>query len=97
MSQVAVENGVPRPPSTAKQIAIRLPQEVLDEADRLARVLVRPGFTMTRSDVLRAAAIEGLKVLAAQATPPASPIAGSVRQQRQTIPGDRPSKPKTRK
>lgn len=67
---VAVEGGVPRPPSTAVQIAIRLPAEWLAEADALAIVMARPGFSTTRSDVLRAAIAKGLEVLRAETRPP---------------------------
>lgn len=58
-----VERGMPRPPSSAVQIAIRLPQEWLDEAEALGKLMGRPGFATTRSDVLRAALARGLEAL----------------------------------
>ena len=61
--RIAVQRGVPRPPSTAKQIAIRIPAACLQQADDLVPLLERPGFQTTRSDVLRAAIIRGLEVM----------------------------------
>ena len=61
---------MPRPPSTAVQIAIRVPAEWLEEAERLAAKMVRPGMTSTRSDVLRAAIAKGLDALRAEVDAP---------------------------
>ena len=54
---------MPRPPSDAVQIALRLPAPWLSEADELAKLLSRPGFEASRSDALRAAIAMGLEVL----------------------------------
>ncbi|MBK6461912.1 MAG: hypothetical protein IPF92_12985 [Myxococcales bacterium] len=61
---------MPRPPSTAVQIAIRVPAEWLEEAERLAAKMARPGMTSTRSDVLRAAIAKGLDALRAEVDAP---------------------------
>jgi hypothetical protein len=73
-----VEEAVPpRPPPSVphEQISVRIPTSWLADADELAVVLARPGFTTTRSDILRAAIAKGLEVLrrdAGATTPQAS-------------------------
>jgi Arc/MetJ-type ribon-helix-helix transcriptional regulator len=54
---------MPRPPSDAVQIALRLPKSFLAQADELAPLLSRPGFEASRSDALRAALARGLESL----------------------------------
>jgi hypothetical protein len=54
---------MPRPPSDAVQIALRVPGPWLTEADKIAKFLSRPGFEASRSDALRAALAKGLEVL----------------------------------
>lgn len=54
---------MPRPKSSAVQIALRLPSEWLAEADQIAKLMSRPGVTVTRSDALRAAVAKGLETL----------------------------------
>lgn len=59
---------MPRSPSdNTVQVAIRVPQAWLDEADRLVRERAEPGATLTRTDVLRAAMGVGLRVQSADA------------------------------
>jgi hypothetical protein len=43
-----------------------VPSEWLEEAERLAAKMARPGMTSTRSDVLRAAIAKGLDALRAE-------------------------------
>lgn len=57
---------VPRPKSSLVQIALRIPREWVDLADRLATLLSKPGAEVTRSDMLRRAIIVGLEVLQGQ-------------------------------
>lgn len=64
---------MPRPPSSAIQIALRIPAEWLEEVDRLTTKLVRPGMSSTRSDVLRAAIAKGLEVFRAELDEPSTP------------------------
>lgn len=59
-----VEMRMPRPPSDAVQIAIRVPKEWIKEADELAQLMSKPGFTATRTDAIRAALAKGLVALA---------------------------------
>lgn len=57
---------VARPPSgNDEQIALRLPAEWIERADRLreSSVLAKEGVGVTRSDVLRAAIARGLASL----------------------------------
>ena len=56
---------MPRPPSDAVQIAIRVPQEWLARADKLIPSVARPGVQATRTDVFRAAIASGLSALEA--------------------------------
>lgn len=48
------------------QTAIRLPESVLDRADKVAERMSRPGFRVTRADVLRLATHQGLDQLEAE-------------------------------
>lgn len=48
---------------TRVQTAIRLPESSLKLADKIADRMSRSGFPIKRSEVLRAAVTEGLKVL----------------------------------
>lgn len=61
-----VEKGVPRPKSSAVQIAIRIPPEWIVEAEALSKLMSQPGVTVTRSDALRVAISKGLRVLRAE-------------------------------
>ena len=49
------------------QIALRVPVEVVEEADALIERLRVPGLEQTRSDILRRALAEGLSVLREEA------------------------------
>ncbi len=49
------------------QIALRIPAEWLEEADALVARLAVPGLEQTRSDILRRAIAEGLKILQEEA------------------------------
>lgn len=51
---------MPRPPSDTVQIAIRVPADWLERADRLIPHVARPGVAATRTDVFRAAIARGL-------------------------------------
>lgn len=62
----AIQRGMPRPPSTMVQTPLRIPSEWIAEADELAKLMARPGFSSTRSEVLRAAIAKGLTVLRAE-------------------------------
>jgi hypothetical protein len=55
--------------SPTTQIALRLPPELLEQADALAEPLSPPGLSYSRADVLRMAIAEGLAVLHAKARP----------------------------
>ena len=48
------------------QTAIRLPESVLDRADKVAERMSRPGMRVTRADVLRLATHQGLDQLEAE-------------------------------
>ena len=62
-----IEGGVPRPPSDAVQIALRVPKPWLSEADEIARMISRPGFEASRTDAFRAAIARGFEVLRVEA------------------------------
>lgn len=51
------------------QIGIRVPPEWLDDAERLAAALSRPGLEVTRTEAFRAALARGLESLLAETTP----------------------------
>jgi hypothetical protein len=48
------------------QIGIRIPPEWLDDAERLAAALSRPGLDVTRTEAFRAALARGLESLLAE-------------------------------
>lgn len=48
------------------QIGIRVPPEWLDDAERLAAALSRPGLEVTRTEAFRAALARGLESLLAE-------------------------------
>lgn len=50
------------------QIAIRVPPEWLEDAERLASLLSRPGLEVTRTEAFRAAMARGLESLLTEAT-----------------------------
>lgn len=58
---------MPRPPSDAVQIAIRVPKSWLNDADEIAEMISRPGFTASRTDGFRAALARGFEALRADA------------------------------
>lgn len=62
-SESTVQEDMPRPPSDAVQIAIRVPQDWLARADDLARLISRPGFEASRTDAFRAAIARGFDEL----------------------------------
>lgn len=64
---------MPRPRTTDAQISLRLKADAVAKADEIAEALQasRPGFTTTRSDVLRAAIIRGLDAMHAETVPAA--------------------------
>jgi hypothetical protein len=57
---------MPRPPSDAVQIAIRVPKAWLKEADEIAALISRPGFQASRTDAFRAAIARGFEALKAE-------------------------------
>jgi hypothetical protein len=59
--------GMPRPPSDAVQIAIRVPKKWLARADEIAKLISRPGFEASRTDGFRAAIARGFDALAQDA------------------------------
>ena len=54
---------MPRPKTGRLQVCLRLDPEWLDRADELSVSLARPGLTVTRTDVLRVAVEQGLRLL----------------------------------
>jgi hypothetical protein len=54
---------MPRPPSDAVQVVIRVPKPWLAEADQVAELISRPGFEATRTDAIRAAIAAGFVAL----------------------------------
>jgi hypothetical protein len=54
---------MPRPPSDAVQVALRVPGGWLGEADKLAKLISRPGFEASRTDAFRAAIARGFAEL----------------------------------
>ena len=52
---------MPRPPTDAVQIAIRVPKAWTERADRLIPTLSKPGVTASRTDVFRAAMARGFE------------------------------------
>ena len=75
-----VSSAVPRPPSANdEQIAIRLPKEWIERADKLRDVIAAPGVGVTRSDVLRAALARGLNVLEEEREQPPRPSSTSLK------------------
>lgn len=61
---------MPRPPSNAIQIAIRVPQEWIAEADEVAKIISSPGFQASRTDAFRAAIARGFEVIKQDAKEP---------------------------
>lgn len=57
---------MPRPPSNAVQVALRVPADWLPRADRLIASVSAAGVSATRTDVLRAAIARGLDELEAE-------------------------------
>lgn len=57
---------MPRPPSDAVQIAIRVPKDWLTQADRVAAFISRPGFQASRTDGFRAALARGFESMLAE-------------------------------
>lgn len=57
--------GMPRPPSDSVQIAIRIPKSWQKDADEIAAMISRPGFTASRTDAFRAAIARGFEALRA--------------------------------
>ncbi|AKV01665.1 hypothetical protein AKJ09_08328 [Labilithrix luteola] len=55
------------PSDSRANIALDVPAEWLADADAIAAALARPGFTMTRSDVLRASIAKGLEAFRVEA------------------------------
>lgn len=45
------------------QTAIRLPETLLDRVDKVAKRMSEPGFTVTRSDIIRQAIFIGVERL----------------------------------
>lgn len=45
------------------QTAIRLPQSLLDRADRIAERMSQPGLPVTRTEILRLATTQGMDQL----------------------------------
>lgn len=62
---------MPRPPSDAVQIALRIPKDWMAQADELAKLLERPGLPVTRTDAFRAAIARGLPLLLSELRRPA--------------------------
>lgn len=60
---VVETEGMPRPPSDAVQIAIRVPKDWLADADEIATLISRPGFLASRTDGFRAAIARGFEAL----------------------------------
>jgi hypothetical protein len=61
-----MESTMPRPPSdNTEQVALRVSEATLTQADHLIPFLSHPGVCATRADVLRAALVVGLQALAA--------------------------------
>ncbi|MBI2391515.1 MAG: hypothetical protein HYV09_18135 [Deltaproteobacteria bacterium] len=58
---------MPRPPSDTVQIAIRVPSDWLDRADKLIPRVARAGVAATRTDVFRAAIAKGFDAFDAEA------------------------------
>jgi hypothetical protein len=58
---------MPRPPSDAVQVAIRIPKDWLAKADEVAALISRPGFEASRTDGLRAAIARGFESLLVEA------------------------------
>jgi hypothetical protein len=58
---------MPRPPTDAIQIALRVPKKWLDEADQIAKLISRPGFEASRTDAFRAAIARGFEVMKTEA------------------------------
>jgi len=55
---------MPRPQSeNTFQVAIKVPQEWVDQADAIAAARSRPGLVVTRTDAIRAAIAHGLETL----------------------------------
>lgn len=61
--------------SKTTQVALRLPKDWIERADRLAIALSRPGLPVGRTDALRAALARGFEALEAEheLAPPPSP------------------------
>lgn len=57
---------MPRPPSDTTQVTVRVANDWIARADRLAEQLARPGLPVTRTDAFRAAIAYGLDALEAE-------------------------------
>ena len=80
---------MPRPPSNAVQIALRIQPEWMQEADEIAQLISRPGFPATRTDAFRAAIARGFEALRADA---AEQAAQSARARKEREPARKPAK-----
>jgi hypothetical protein len=67
MAKHVLKGAMPRPPSDAVQIAIRVPKAWLTEADEIAKIISRPGFEASRTDAFRAAIARGFEVMKREA------------------------------
>ena len=56
---------MPRQPINTVQLALRVPPEFNKEADEIAKLISRPGVTLTRSDAYRAAIARGFEAIRA--------------------------------
>ena len=64
------DGSMPRPPSDAVQIAIRVPKAWLAQADDVAKLISRPGFEASRTDAFRAAIARGFEAFLAETKKP---------------------------
>ena len=55
-----------RESSTAVQVTLRIPKDLIPLADQVAELLSRPGLPASRNDALRAGLARGLEVLRAE-------------------------------
>lgn len=73
-SDTAVVQDVARPSKgNSAQVALRLPPDWLERADKVATALSRPGFEASRADALRAAIAKGLEALEVELAVEAKP------------------------
>ena len=65
----ALERDMGRPPTDTEQITIRIPKQMLEQAEIVAKLISSTGFEANRIDAIRAAIARGFDVIARERGP----------------------------